>query len=327
MSKTVADQHPHLYHYTTGAGLRGILESQQLWATNIAYLNDADEHVGYFDFRLPHVFREALQTELNLAMNSAEGRRRIERLGGVKTVCERHLDTMVAAIKQCTLNFNEPFIFSFSSVPASGEENDGILSQWQGYGADGGYAIVFESSPFDALLTQECQRYSYQFAYWGDVEYYSRLPTHTPEHEETRANEAEVQKIARKSLFGVGPQEYEPLFMPISILACSHKHRGFKQESEVRIVAVLTKNAAEVDAQESRRRKSVCFFQRNGLFVPYLKLFDREAGEQKIALPIRKIVVGPHRDKMRRKESMEMLLKQLSIDAEVVVSEIPYIGR
>ena len=35
--------HPHLYHYTTGAGLKGIVESNSLWATYFRDMNDANE--------------------------------------------------------------------------------------------------------------------------------------------------------------------------------------------------------------------------------------------------------------------------------------------
>jgi hypothetical protein len=37
---------PRLYHYTTPAGLLGIIENNKLWATHINYLNDATE-LGY----------------------------------------------------------------------------------------------------------------------------------------------------------------------------------------------------------------------------------------------------------------------------------------
>src|SRR5678816_1780308 len=37
---------PRLYHYTTPAGLLGIVENNKLWATHINYLNDATE-LGY----------------------------------------------------------------------------------------------------------------------------------------------------------------------------------------------------------------------------------------------------------------------------------------
>jgi hypothetical protein len=44
-------------------------------------------------------------------------------------------------------------------------------------------------------------------------------------------------------------------------------------------------------------------------------------------LPISKIVVGPHPDKFKRQKSVQALLKQAQVDAEVTVSDIPYLGR
>ncbi|MFO1205708.1 MAG: hypothetical protein U1E63_08295 [Burkholderiales bacterium] len=61
MEKSLVEAHPYLYHYTTAEGLKGIVESQQLWATNIAYLNDAEEHIGFFDRRLTHLLDQPIR--------------------------------------------------------------------------------------------------------------------------------------------------------------------------------------------------------------------------------------------------------------------------
>ena len=41
---TAASAPPVLYHYTTQAGLIGVLESNAIWATKIHYLNDSSEY-------------------------------------------------------------------------------------------------------------------------------------------------------------------------------------------------------------------------------------------------------------------------------------------
>src|SRR5262245_66166534 len=43
MSKEIWDEHNLLYHYTTSAGLKGILESQTLHATHFGFMNDSTE--------------------------------------------------------------------------------------------------------------------------------------------------------------------------------------------------------------------------------------------------------------------------------------------
>ena len=61
MEQSVVDAHPLLYHYTTAEGLEGIVSSHQLWATNIHYLNDAEEHTGFFERRLPYLVDRAIR--------------------------------------------------------------------------------------------------------------------------------------------------------------------------------------------------------------------------------------------------------------------------
>ena len=41
----MADEVPFLYHYTSLKGLRGILSTRQIWATDILYLNDSAEFI------------------------------------------------------------------------------------------------------------------------------------------------------------------------------------------------------------------------------------------------------------------------------------------
>ncbi|HMC13498.1 MAG TPA: hypothetical protein VKG67_04050, partial [Gallionellaceae bacterium] len=74
MGKSVNEAHAHLYHYTTAAGLQGIVESQQLWATNIAYLNDAEELTGFFDRSLPHLLEESVRSAAEKIASTTSGR-------------------------------------------------------------------------------------------------------------------------------------------------------------------------------------------------------------------------------------------------------------
>src|SRR5579872_521596 len=100
-----------LYHYTDAAGLLGILESQRLWATNAAYLNDPTEllharavYKGWLEAR----------TEQGIAR---------ELLDNVKVI-----DLMLEHIFHV-------FVACFC-------RNGDLLSQWRGYGSGGrGFAI------------------------------------------------------------------------------------------------------------------------------------------------------------------------------------------
>jgi len=43
---TFARTYPELHHYTSFAGISGILESQTIWATQFSHLNDSSEVYG-----------------------------------------------------------------------------------------------------------------------------------------------------------------------------------------------------------------------------------------------------------------------------------------
>jgi hypothetical protein len=107
---------PVLYHYTTQAGLLGIITSREIWATHTQYLNDSQE--------FQHAVAVAMsQVALKLAAESNEDR---------KTVLQRMLDGLMPSIE--TINV---FVCSFSECGDS-------VAQWRAYGdATGGFAVGF----------------------------------------------------------------------------------------------------------------------------------------------------------------------------------------
>jgi hypothetical protein len=109
-----------LYHYTTGAGLLGIVESNSLWATNILYLNDSSEISYGFSRARNHLraLREKRSTEPLITFLS-----RAEDL--------LNLSVLIPGRQFYALCFCE---------------RPDLLSQWRAY-ADrgGGYAIGFDT--------------------------------------------------------------------------------------------------------------------------------------------------------------------------------------
>jgi hypothetical protein len=73
--------------------------------------------------------------------------------------------------------------------------------------------------------------------------------------------------------------------------------------------------------------KPIHFNMKNGTLVPYIALFGFEPGSRQMTLPIKKVIVGPHQSKDSRRKSVDLMLKKYGVDAEVVVSRIPYIGQ
>jgi hypothetical protein len=107
-----------LYHYTSPAGLLGIVKSRSIWASNIHYLNDEQE----FAFGL------AVVRDVIARYDSAHD---LEVLDQLMTT----LDT----IARTTV-----FVASFSEI-------DDLLSQWRGYCPNGkGVSIGFRSKDLNA---------------------------------------------------------------------------------------------------------------------------------------------------------------------------------
>jgi hypothetical protein len=328
MEKSVVEAHPLLYHYTTAEGPEGIVSSQQLWATNIHYLNDAEEHTGFFERRLPYLVDRAIRAAVFEIAKTPPVQTEIN----VEEVVKKETKDTVNDIRDSTLRFNEPYVTSFCSPSCQHERDNGLLSQWRGYGADGGYAIVFETQGLQKLLDDEGESFGYQFAMWGDVEYYDSDTDENARHSETQRQESIVHDTIRDIQCRTNPKhsDYEPLYIPISWLACSHKHRGFAEEKEVRIVAVPWNTEVEEEHRkigDNQPRKTVDFRIGNGTPVPYIKLFGRQSSGKTIHLPISRVIVGPHPEKLKRQQAVALLLKQYGVKANLTVSDIPYLGR
>ena len=327
MHKSVVDEYPEVWHYTTASGLQGILTSQQLWATDIFYLNDAEEFSGFFDRKLLQILEGAVSDGIGSVGKTAEGIKNINAAGGPEVVLRNLPGQLRDILRETTLKL-EPYVASFC-IPPEEDGEDGLLSQWRGYGPDGGFAIVFDTSALNKMLLEEWQRYFYTFGHMGNVDYFVDDPKEV-KHAETLKWENDIRDIVASMITERNLHLAERLFEPILCLATRHKHRGFREESEVRISAVTSMIGISQDEArapgDQRPMKPVHFTLRGGILVPYIALFERPAGE-KAKLPIKKIVVGPHPEKTKRQKAIEKMLGQLDIAAKVVTSDIPFLGR
>jgi Protein of unknown function (DUF2971) len=121
-----------LYHYTTQAGLLGIIESRQIWATHTQYLNDRREFLHAVDLvreEILELFGDPLgNTNLSPALQTT-------------------LIRMLEAVKRSPENINV-CVCSFS------EDRDS-LSQWRAYGGPAGFAIGFPSQVLSAAVERQ----------------------------------------------------------------------------------------------------------------------------------------------------------------------------
>jgi hypothetical protein len=326
----VSELHPELMHYTSLDGLQGIIGSDCLWATDASFLNDSSEITHYFDTRLEVlVSSEERRFAIEQARDSAELARMI-REGGFDASVAVETRESTAVLRRATLSTNRPFVLSLSGPSDQRVEQSGLLSQWRGYGGDGGYALVFDTAKLESALHREVKSHQYSGMFVGDVYYHGIVPNLQPyATQDTAESEVTVKKGVARLLRGGTADETEGFYDAVTALSCLCKHWGFWEEREVRVVVLpATEENTDVAAESALPTKEIKTFLRGESEVPYIELFahfsDKDTNP---TLPIRRVIVGPHRDSGARAKAVRKRLADRGYQAEVVESEIPYLGR
>jgi len=186
-----------LYHYTSGAGLLGIVDTKVIWATDVRFLNDRREYVHGRDLCVSMLRQVKLDSKWGAS-------------------CHAAADT----IEQTTTT-------SFYSTCFC--EEDDLVPQWRGYAARGaGYALGFETGPLapldDGMLLKV--RYEEKDQRKAVADLIESL-LHT--------RDASVKKFP-KDVDRIGQEAALLLSMGLTILALSFKPRVFAYEREWRLV-------------------------------------------------------------------------------------------
>ena len=323
----VEAQHPELHHYTNWGGLSGIWTSGVLYATRYDRLNDRTEveHLRqFFKNSLRDRFRPLFvaQKKTGGLKISAEMRRQ----GGViqwsKTVADAFVDGLYkTTFDLSTPNgaFAIPFVTSFCTHEgdASYEKKNGLLSQWRGYGKDERYAIVFETNKLVEMLKNT---EAHLFTSFMDVIYNDETFDFDKRHNELLDSAIKYYQHRDEV-----PQEIsEKLFYSFAIAAARFKHRGFREEREVRIVAFV-----------QTRKYIDLLYKKYGHHPPqsnvYKKIYNIGGIERILLfetndvkhLPIKRIIVGPH----KHQKNLLAKVKDLTGGGTLVTqSETPFIG-
>ena len=323
--KKTSDVYEKLYHYTTWDGLLGILKTQTLWATHYRFLNDYSEIVLFRDklvsLILPYV-REAYE---KLVRQSPHIGQQISQEGGLGQVVQH--DAEVAVDAQYRATGDEIYILSFCGQHKTLYiNNNGLLSQWRGYGSGGGFAIVFDTRKLEEILDAEAKRFEYSAMHLSDLIYSDdeeRLKAELSEDLSVIANDVRnlfdptKSTIEEKDLKG-----YREFVNCVS----RYKHCGFREENEVRAVILPTiidqeySDLAETNGVTLKPEKERKFREKNGQLIPYIELFN----SADIELPIERIIVGPHKDKDARAATLRVMLRNTKI--EITCSDIPFAG-
>jgi hypothetical protein len=201
---------PLLAHYTTIPVLEKILTTNEIWFSNPLFMNDIEE------------VRFGVLQGNSLVMGSKQ----------IAIACKtveraQKFEQSFASFFNQFANQNVLNTYVFCMSEHDKDDNDGLLSMWRGYGANGnGVAIVFDVTQINVLPT-------------------SPLIIAAVNYDTTEARMAWLQKLLTtfaKILHEASvPDEKlyicaHALFERIKLFALFTKHRGFKEEREWRVV-------------------------------------------------------------------------------------------
>lgn len=316
-----------LYHYTTLQGAYGILESQALWATHCKFLNDYSELLLFKQKLVEHLTPFAIIHIRDLFGQHKGLDAIVEEMGGLNKAALQETTNLVDACYDALKD--EIYITSFCGEhDREYTRNNGLLSQWRGYGGSGGVALVFNSEKLAELLDFEIRDFEYGPKTFANAVYSGDPQKFINEFSDHFGSFAVyIKEYFQKASMGSVQAPDATEFLP-SFFECitRYKHHGFMEESEVRIAvapAICDEALASLACSSSASLKpeKIRFFRdKNGEKVPYISLF----GKKGRPLPIEQIIVGPHKEKEARADALKILLRDT--DILVSVSDIPYVG-
>jgi hypothetical protein len=277
-----------IYHYTDIKGLFGIFQDQTLWATDFRYLNDGMELRVLSEY-----CKKRLKERSDILVKKNDILKRIDELDKVR---EKIFHENPKS-PQC-------FIVSFC-------RNKDLLSQWRGYGPDGGYAIGFDVSILLDLLNKELRGGCFLYGHLDEVVY--------NDDSMTAAFQSRVDLIIGDlCIFDTYDKQKKAevasrYFANLPFL----KHEGFREEQEYRLVLV---------SNPESNLKEIKYRCRSGLIIPYMEFFKSK--NNKKMLPILNVIVGPSVNGEMRKQSIQSMLAQKGFNPQMVkLSTISYVPK
>lgn len=188
-----------LAHYTTLAGLQGILDHGQFWASNVSFLNDSRE--------LLHGLEASVQAVKALSSTARTG-------------------PWLKSLRRASKRLSEGELPNTYAVCFCGSSD--VLSQWRGYGgSEQGVAMVFDRQALAARMAAK-KAALYPVVY-GKVKIESTI---------SRALEEELAHLSRSAEALTWSEEARDAeaYRAMCRLLPQFKHAGFRDERELRFV-------------------------------------------------------------------------------------------
>jgi hypothetical protein len=217
----------------------------------------------------------------------------------------------------------DPFIVSFCyHSPNSYERRNGLLSQWRAYGRSAGYALEFDSRAITDAFVAEMSNVAHSGAHFSDVVYDGDDEKFSAEF---AALVEAIQQLYSDMLFNNGCN-LSRLFEPFIVGTTRYKHEGFREEAEIRLVVcpATKKDLAELESGdpkkwEAAKNKRIMERSYRSDLRPYVRILSGRT-----LSCLRRIIVGPHRNKELARDRLLTYLRMKELNIEVDISETPY---
>lgn len=310
--RIVSDIKPQ-YHYTDINGFMGIMENQELWATNTRFLNDENECIEGL------ILAEKITKECLEACIEED---------------KSYYESFQKVIRDRIDNGSNQNFYSISFC-----EDGDLLSQWRGYGKRGGISIGFDLTYYKTEHDGKCITGVYNFM---DRHHYEKASAEKKVADDFSAEDGEFMVKLRKVIYDESEQRsilndfidigisavrlgnlvrdeeqlVKNILASLDWILPTFKNKGFEEEKEVRYIW-----------KEDGTRK-IYFRERNGTIVPYIKCMLRDWKYKKLEnFPVKDIVVGPQAKQKEVIDGIKYFLQcngyEYLVD-KVRASKIPY---
>lgn len=285
------DRTSSLYHYTSAAGLEGVLRTRSLWATDVAFLNDWQEILygagPLIEAMTQYIVDHPYEPGTPVAPGNDEAVRSM-----IVEAALKELKMLVSRDRE-----QRPHYVDLTTYVACLSESHDDLGQWRGYGQHG-YAIGFAKDGLDAAISGRLAmtplRGQPVSPPLGSVEYGDSAVRDLCDRV--------MEKFATRQL-GAHPATYGNMaaFRDIMPQLAFVKHKAFWGEREWRLV-VSPRSDVEQTVQTRVTPKGI---------VPYVEVaFDQSC--------VVEIVIGPGGD-FHSERAVRMLLRSNDYDPDRVI--------
>lgn len=283
---------PILHHYTDANGVYGILTRNCLWASAAQFSNDKSE----------------IDYSIKLAVEI------IEELWGTKNHLSKWEQILLQHLREILdtplHTFGQPFMISFC-------EDGDLLSQWRGYGREGGFSLAFSpictDQTLDRLLCEEGFRTVVRKVMYKPDEQRNRL-RFILERLRTLVNSIPFPPDSKEG--GAAHLELSLiLVLEITDWVCTVKHRAFEEEREWRIITFP--NDQRLVGVGPPNYKGVLVRPTSRVLLPYMVLKPKPPYK---TLPLVEIRCGPGQFQEQSGRALEILLHKHGFENVAVTS-------